>query len=286
MIKAENVNYIYQQGMPFERQALYDVNIEIEDGSLVALIGHTGSGKSTLIQHFNALVKPTSGKIIINGIDVTAPKADLRLVRKTVGLVFQYPEHQLFEETVYKDIAFGPKNMGFSDEEIDKRVRESAALVGLKEKHLTRSPFDLSGGQKRRVAIAGVLAMNPKVLILDEPTAGLDPKGRDEILATIKKLHEENKEMIIIFVSHSMEDVAKTAERVIVMNGGHVEMQGTVAEVFAQAEHLQKIGLNVPQVTLLTDKLRLAGYDLPEHIYTVKYTADAIKKLIGGGGNV
>ena len=286
MIKAENVNYIYQQGMPFERQALYDVNIEIEDGSLVALIGHTGSGKSTLIQHFNALVKPTSGKIIINGIDVTAPKADLRLVRKTVGLVFEYPEHQLFEETVYKDIAFGPKNMGFSDEEIDKRVRESAALVGLKEKHLTRSPFDLSGGQKRRVAIAGVLAMNPKVLILDEPTAGLDPKGRDEILATIKKLHEENKEMIIIFVSHSMEDVAKTAERVIVMNDGHVEMQGTVAEVFAQAEHLQKIGLNVPQVTLLTDKLRLAGYDLPEHIYTVKYAADAIKKLIGGGGNV
>ena len=286
MIKAENVNYIYQQGMPFERQALYDVNIEIEDGSLVALIGHTGSGKSTLIQHFNALVKPTSGKIIINGIDVTAPKADLRLVRKTVGLVFQYPEHQLFEETVYKDIAFGPKNMGFSDEEIDKRVRESAALVGLKEKHLTRSPFDLSGGQKRRVAIAGVLEMNPKVLILDEPTAGLDPKGRDEILATIKKLHEENKEMIIIFVSHSMEDVAKTAERVIVMNDGHVEMQGTVAEVFAQAEHLQKIGLNVPQVTLLTDKLRLAGYDLPEHIYTVKYAADAIKKLIGGGGNV
>ena len=286
MIKAENVNYIYQQGMPFERQALYDVNIEIEDGSLVALIGHTGSGKSTLIQHFNALVKPTSGKIIINGIDVTAPKADLRLVRKTVGLVFQYPEHQLFEETVYKDIAFGPKNMGFSDEEIDKRVRESAALVGLKEKHLTRSPFDLSGGQKRRVAIAGVLAMNPKVLILDEPTAGLDPKGRDEILATIKKLHEENKEMIIIFVSHSMEDVAKTAERVIDMNDGHVEMQGTVAEVFAQAEHLQKIGLNVPQVTLLTDKLRLAGYDLPEHIYTVKYAADAIKKLIGGGGNV
>lgn len=286
MIKAENVNYIYQQGMSFERQALYDVNIEIEDGSLVALIGHTGSGKSTLIQHFNALVKPTSGKIIINGIDVTAPKADLRLVRKTVGLVFQYPEHQLFEETVYKDIAFGPKNMGFSDEKIDKRVRESAALVGLKEKHLTRSPFDLSGGQKRRVAIAGVLAMNPKVLILDEPTAGLDPKGRDEILATIKKLHEENKEMIIIFVSHSMEDVAKTAERVIVMNDGHVEMQGTVAEVFAQAEHLQKIGLNVPQVTLLTDKLRLAGYDLPEHIYTVKYAADAIKKLIGGGGNV
>lgn len=246
----------------------------------------TAPSISKLSATSTSLVKPTSGKIIINGIDVTAPKADLRLVRKTVGLVFQYPEHQLFEETVYKDIAFGPKNMGFSDEKIDKRVRESAALVGLKEKHLMRSPFDLSGGQKRRVAIAGVLAMNPKVLILDEPTAGLDPKGRDEILATIKKLHEENKEMIIIFVSHSMEDVAKTAERVIVMNDGHVEMQGTVAEVFAQAEHLQKIGLNVPQVTLLTDKLRLAGYNLPEHIYTVKYAADAIKKLIGGGGNV
>lgn len=286
MIKAENVNYIYQQGMPFERQALYDVNIEIEDGSLVALIGHTGSGKSTLIQHFNALVKPTSGKIIINGIDVTAPKADLRLVRKTVGLVFQYPEHQLFEETVYKDIAFGPKNMGFSDEEIDKRVRESAALVGLKEKHLTRSPFDLSGGQKRRVAIAGVLAMNPKVLILDEPTAGLDPKGRDEILATIKKTsrRKQRNDNYIRFTFNGGR--CKNAERVIVMNGGHVEMQGTVAEVFAQAEHLQKIGLNVPQVTLLTDKLRLAGYDLPEHIYTVKYAADAIKKLIGGGGNV
>ena len=286
MIKAENVNYIYQQGMPFERQALYDVNIEIEDGSLVALIGHTGSGKSTLIQHFNALLVPTSGEVLLNGENIYADKSKLKTIRQKVGLVFQYPEHQLFEETVYKDIAFGPKNMGFSDEKIDKRVRESAALVGLKEKHLTRSPFDLSGGQKRRVAIAGVLAMNPKVLILDEPTAGLDPKGRDEILATIKKLHEENKEMIIIFVSHSMEDVAKTAERVIVMNDGHVEMQGTVAEVFAQAEHLQKIGLNVPQVTLLTDKLRLAGYDLPEHIYTVKYAADAIKKLIGGGGNV
>ena len=287
MIKTQDLAFTYPGTEDqVNTRALRGVDVTIERGSFVVILGHNGSGKSTLIQHFNALVKPTSGKIIINGIDVTAPKADLRLVRKTVGLVFQYPEHQLFEETVYKDIAFGPKNMGFSDEEIDKRVRESAALVGLKEKHLTRSPFDLSGGQKRRVAIAGVLAMNPKVLILDEPTAGLDPKGRDEILATIKKLHEENKEMIIIFVSHSMEDVAKTAERVIVMNDGHVEMQGTVAEVFAQAEHLQKIGLNVPQVTLLTDKLRLAGYDLPEHIYTVKYAADAIKKLIGGGGNV
>lgn len=286
MIKAENVNYIYQQGMPFESHALHDVNLEIPDGSLVALIGHTGSGKSTLIQHFNALVKPTSGKITVDGIDVTDNKADLRLVRRTVGLVFQYPEHQLFEETVYKDISFGPKNMGLSEKEIDERVRKSASLVGIKEKYLDRSPFDLSGGQKRRVAIAGVLAMNPKVLILDEPTAGLDPKGRDGILSLIKNLHEENPEMIIIFVLHSMEDVAKTAEHVIVMNEGHVEMQGTVAEIFTKAEKLQKIGLNVPQITLLADKLRKAGYNLPEHIYTVKYAANVIKDLIGGGKNV
>lgn len=286
MIKAENVNYIYQQGMPFERQALYDINLEIPDGALVALIGHTGSGKSTLIQHFNALVKPTEGKIFVDGIDVTAPKADLKLVRRTVGLVFQYPEHQLFEETVYKDIAFGPKNMGLSEEEIDERVRKSAALVGLKEKYLERSPFELSGGQKRRAAIAGVLAMNPRVLILDEPTAGLDPKGRDDILSTVKKLHDERDDMIIIFVSHSMEDVAKTAEHVIVMNEGHIEMQGSVAEVFSHAERLQEIGLNVPQITLLADRLRKAGYALPEQIYTVKYAAQAIQNLIGGSGNV
>ena len=233
MIKAENVNYIYQQGMPFERQALYDVNIEIEDGSLVALIGHTGSGKSTLIQHFNALVKPTSGKIIINGIDVTAPKADLRLVRKTVGLVFQYPEHQLFEETVYKDIAFGPKNMGFSDEEIDKRVRESAALVGLKEKHLTRSPFDLSGGQKRRVAIAGVLAMNPKVLILDEPTAGLDPEERLRFQSIISEI---KKDKIILISTHIVEDVHAVCETVAVMRDGKIIKSGTREEMAACAE--------------------------------------------------
>lgn len=285
MIKAENVNYIYQKGTPFERQALFDINLEIADGSLVALIGHTGSGKSTLIQLFNALVKPTSGRILVDGIDVTAQKADLRLIRRMVGLVFQYPEHQLFEETVYKDIAFGPTNMGLSEKEIDERVRKSAALVGLKEKHLERSPFDLSGGQKRRAAIAGVLAMEPKVLILDEPTAGLDPKGRDDILNTIKRLHEENSDMIIIFVSHSMEDVAKTAERVIVMNEGRIEMEGSVAEVFTQAERLQRIGLNVPQITLLTDKLRNAGFNLPEEIYTVKYAAKAIAALVGGDGN-
>ncbi|MCI9086524.1 MAG: energy-coupling factor transporter ATPase [Clostridia bacterium] len=286
MIKAENVNYIYQQGTPFERQALYDINLEIPDGSFTAIIGHTGSGKSTLIQHFNALVKPTSGKITIDGIDVTAAKTDLKLIRRTVGLVFQYPEHQLFEETVYKDIAFGPTNMELSSEEIDERVRESAALAGLNENLLERSPFDLSGGQKRRVAIAGVLAMKPKVLILDEPTAGLDPSGRDSILKTIKSLHKKNRDMIIIFISHSMEDVAKTAEHIIVMNKGRIETEGNVSEIFEKADTLRKIGLNVPQITTLCDRLRNAGLNLPENIYTVGYAADALTSLLGGGRNV
>ncbi len=286
MIKAENVNYIYQHGTPFARQALYDINLEIPDDSLTAIIGHTGSGKSTLIQHFNALIKPTSGKIEINGIDVTNPKADLTLIRRTSGLVFQYPEHQLFEETVYKDIAFAPKNMGLNEKEIDERVKESAAMAGLSEKYLERSPFELSGGQKRRAAIAGVLAMKPKVLILDEPTAGLDPKGRDEILNTIKVLHKTNREMIILFVSHSMEDVAKTAEHIIVMNKGHIEMQGSTAEIFTRAEYLRQIGLNVPQITLLCDKLRNAGINLPDNIYTVHDAAKAIAPLMGGGRNV
>lgn len=282
MLKVENVSCTYQAGTPFERQALHSINLEIPDGSLVALIGHTGSGKSTLIQHFNALIKPTSGRIIIDGTDVTSPKTDLKLIRRKVGLVFQYPEHQLFEETTYKDIAFGPSNMGLSKEEIDTRVRKSAYLVGLEEKYLERSPFDLSGGQKRRAAIAGVLAMEPKILILDEPTAGLDPKGRDDILGIIRTLHEENKDMIIIFVSHSMEDVAKTAEHIIVMNEGCIEMEGSVSEVFARADRLQEIGLNVPQITLLADKLRNAGYPLTDDIYTVKRAAKAISELIGG----
>lgn len=282
MIRAEHVGYIYQKGTPFEHRALYDINLEIADGTLAAVIGHTGSGKSTLIQHFNALVKPTEGRVIVDGADITNPKTDLRLIRRKVGLVFQYPEHQLFEEIVYKDIAFGPSAMGLSKAEIDERVRLGARLAGLEEELLRRSPFELSGGQKRRAAIAGVLAMEPKVLILDEPTAGLDPKGRDAMLSVIKKLHEENKDMIIIFVSHSMEEVARIAERVIVMNEGRVEIDGTAEEVFSDAERLRRIGLNAPQMALLADKLRAAGYDLPENIYTVEQAAAAVKKLIGG----
>ncbi len=282
MIKAENVSYVYQQGMPNERTALTDVNLEIPDGAFCAFIGHTGSGKSTLIQHFNALIKPTSGRIFIDGIDVTAPSADLKLIRRTVGLVFQYPEHQLFEETVYKDIAYGPSNMGLSEEEIRKRVYTSLALVGLKEKYLERSPFELSGGQKRRVAIAGVLAMSPKVLILDEPTAGLDPKGRDDILSMLKRLHGKREDMTVIFVSHSMEDVAETAEMVVVMNEGRVAMTGSVAEVFSHGEELKSMGLNVPEVTRVTDNLRADGFAVPEHVYTVEYAAKHLARMING----
>ncbi len=286
MIKAENLSYIYQTGTPFARKALDGISLEIPDGSLTAIIGHTGSGKSTLIQHFNALIKPTSGKITIDGIDVTDPKTDLRLIRRTVGLVFQYPEHQLFEETVYKDIAFGPKNMGLNEEEIDARVREGLSLAGLDEKYLERSPFDLSGGQKRRAAIAGVLAMRPKVLILDEPTAGLDPRGRDSLLNTIKELHEKNRKMIIIFVSHSMEEVAETAERIIVMNNGSIRAEGSIDEIFAQEEMLRETGLNVPQITLLCARLRKAGMKLPENIYTVRQAVNALTPILRGDGNV
>ena len=279
MIKAENVNYIYQQGLPFERQALYDVNIEIEDGSLVALIGHTGSGKSTLIQHFNALVKPTSGKIIINGIDVTAPKADLRLVRKTVGLVFQYPEHQLFEMTVYKDVAYGPGNLGLSEDEIDKRVREALETVGLGDEIYEKSPFELSGGQKRRAAIAGVLAMEPEVLILDEPTAGLDPKGRDEILDAIKLMHEKRK-ITVILVSHSMEDVAKLVDRIVVLAKGKIAVTGTPKEVFAQTEKLESIGLAAPQISYVFSELIQRGYDVPSDVYTVSEATEVLYKFL------
>ncbi len=285
MIKTEHVEYIYNKGMPFETYALRDVNLEIPDGSITAVIGHTGSGKSTLIQMFNALIRPDSGRIIIDGVDITEKGADLKEIRRKVGLVFQYPEHQLFEETVYKDIAFGPKNMGLSEEEIGLRVRRAMELTCIDERYSDCSPFELSGGQKRRTAIAGVFAMEPEVLILDEPAAGLDPKGRAEMLDTIKALHEKNPKMIIIFVSHSMEDVAETADNVIVMNSGRIEMSGSVSEIFSHSERLIEIGLDVPQITHLMLKLNLLGYHTDKDIFTVKEAVSSIKKLIGGGSD-
>lgn len=281
MIRIENLNYIYQPGMPGERQALFDINLTIPDGSLTALIGHTGSGKSTLIQHLNGLIKPSSGRIFLNDMNITDKRADMRFVRQKVGLVFQYPEHQLFEETVYKDIAFGPRNMGLDKKEIHERTVRAANAVGIDEKYFDRSPFDLSGGEQRRAAIAGVLAMEPEVLILDEPTAGLDPGGREDILNIIRNLHKARRGMIIIFVSHSMEDVAKTAERVIVMNKGGIDMEGTVEEIFSRSERLCEIGLDVQQITRIAGKLNSLDYDVPKNIYTVEDAADAIKKLIG-----
>lgn len=286
MIKTEHLEHIYEVGMPFEKHALYDINLEIEQGDFVALIGHTGSGKSTLIQHFNALMKPTNGKIFIDGIDITESKIDLKQIRRMVGLVFQYPEHQLFEDTVEKDIAFGPRNMGLTEEEIAQRVGEAMRLVGLQDDIRLKSPFELSGGQKRRVAIAGVLAMQPKVLILDEPTAGLDPAGRDDILGAVVELHEKSNGMTVIFVSHSMEDVAKIAKHVIVMNKGQVALSGTVAEVFSHGQELAQMGLAVPQVTMLFDRLRAMGAEVPKGIYTVQQAVDFLKQRIGGGRHV
>lgn len=285
MIKAENLSYVYQPGLPQQHSALKNISFEIADHDFVAVIGHTGSGKSTLIQHLNALIKPTSGRILLDGEDITDPKADLRAVRRRVGIVFQYPEHQLFEETVYRDIAFGPSNMGLSEEEIQKRVKEAMSFVGLDESFCEKSPFELSGGQKRRAAIAGVLAMEPEVLILDEPAAGLDPQGRNEMLDVIKELHNANPKMIIIFVSHSMEDVAAAADNVIVMSGGKIEMCGSVREIFSRSERLTEIGLDVPQITRLMMKLNLLGYHTRRDIFTVSEAAVEIKKLIGGGND-
>lgn len=276
-IKIENLTHVYMPKSPFEKIALENVSLDIKDGEFVALIGHTGSGKSTLIQHFNGLLEATSGEIIIDGIDITQKNAKLIDIRKKVGLVFQYPEYQIFEETIAKDIAFGPKNLGLSDEEIENRVIKAMEMVGLDyETYKDRSPFDLSGGQKRRVAIAGVVAMQPTTLILDEPTAGLDPKGRDDILGQISKLHKDYN-MTIVIVSHSMEDVAKIAERIIVMNGGKVALQGTPAEVFKEADKLEQIGLGVPQVTYLVRELRKKGFRLSDNVFTIE---DAKRELL------
>jgi len=282
MIQVKNLNYIYGEGLPSSRQALFDINLEIEPGEIVAVIGHTGSGKSTLIQHFNALTKPSSGTVVIDGIDITAKGVKKTEIRKKVGLVFQYPEHQLFEETVFDDIAYGPENLGLSKEEVKRAVLSACEIVGVKEKHFSRSPFELSGGQKRRVAIAGVIAMEPSVLVLDEPVAGLDPHGREEILAMILNLHEKRPDMTIIFVSHSMEDVARVAGRIIVMNKGAVAMTGSVAEVFSRGEELEKMGLTVPQITKITDKLRQMGFDVPPQIYTLKYGERVLARLLRG----
>lgn len=279
-IKIENLTHVYMPKSPFEKKALDNVNLLIEDGEFLALIGHTGSGKSTLIQHLNGLLEPTSGRILVDDIDITNKEAKLTEIRKKIGLVFQYPEYQLFEETIEKDIAFGPNNLGLSSEEVSRRVKKSMEMVGLDyETYKDVSPFDLSGGQKRRVAIAGVIAMEPKVLILDEPTAGLDPKGRDDILEQIKLLHEKYK-MTIVLVSHSMEDVGKLAQRIVVMNKGKVELLGKPSEVFKEVETLEKIGLAVPQVTYLMRVLRERGFNVSDEVFTVEKGTEAILKVL------
>ncbi len=278
ILKTEDLTYQYSIGTPFEKTAVDHVNLEIEEGAFVGIIGHTGSGKSTLIQHFNGLIRPTSGKIYLDGTDIWADKTNIRQVRFQVGLVFQYPEYQIFEDTVYKDIAFGPRNMGLSEAEIKERVEETAALVGLTQAQMNQSPFDLSGGQKRRVAIAGVMALRPKVLILDEPTAGLDPKGREDILREIRRYHKETGRTVLL-VSHSMEDMANCAEKILVMNAGKVFCYDTVENVFRQAKALQEIGLAVPQITRVCMQLREQGIPLSDDIYTVEAAYQQILQL-------
>ena len=280
-IEVRNLTHIYKDGSLEEKVAVDNVSFSIKNGEFVAIIGHTGSGKSTLILHLNGLEKATSGSIIINDIDITKPKVNLIDIRKQVGIVFQYPEYQLFEETVEKDISYGPKNLNLPEEEVNNRVREAMQMVGLDyEKYKDKSPFELSGGQKRRVAIAGVLAMNPNILILDEPTAGLDPKGRDFILDKIKNLHK-NYNMTIIIVSHSMEDVANIAERVIVMNDGSIAIDDKVSNVFKRVEELEAMGLAVPQVTYLMRELKKKGFDVLDDVYTVEQAKSEILRVLG-----
>ena len=279
-IKIENLTHVYMPKTPFEKKALDNVNLVIEDGEFLVLIGHTGSGKSTLIQHLNGLLEPSSGRIIVDDLDLTNKETKLTDIRKKIGLVFQYPEYQLFEETIEKDIAFGPNNLGLSQEEVSNRVKKSMEMVGLDyETYKDVSPFDLSGGQKRRVAIAGVIAMEPKVLILDEPTAGLDPKGRDDILEQIKILHEKYK-MTIVLVSHSMEDVGKLAERIVVMNKGKVTLTGKPAEIFKEVETLEEIGLAVPQVTYLMRALKEKGFNVSDEVFTVEEGSKELLRVL------
>lgn len=283
IIKIENLTHTYGIGTPFERSAVKDMNLSVYRGELLGLIGHTGSGKSTLIQHLNGLLKPTSGRVLLNGKDIWAEPKKIRDVRFRVGLVFQYPEYQLFEETVYRDIAFGPKNMGLSGEALDRRIREAARFAGLSEDKLEQSPFALSGGQKRRVAIAGVIAMEPEVLVLDEPSAGLDPRGREELLEHIRAYHQERGNTVVL-VSHSMEEIARYADRIAVLAGGNVLMTGTPREVFSHGSALMKAGLDVPQVTRVAMELRKRGLPIDPAVYTVEELRDALLSLRKGGG--
>jgi len=284
-IEIQNLTHTYGVGTPFEKNALDNINLTIEDGDFIGLIGHTGSGKSTLVQHLNGLLKPSSGKILVDGCDMWDKSTDIRQIRFKIGLVFQYPEHQLFEETVYKDIAFGPTNMGLSEDEIKERVLSAMDFVGLDYSLLEQSPFELSGGQKRRVAIAGVIAMRPEVLVLDEPTAGLDPKARDDLLLQIKKYHKENKSTVII-VSHSMEDMAKTVDKIIVANHGKIEKFLPVEEIFVDAGELNAIGLDIPMITKVFRTLKDRGIDIDTNVYTVKFACELVlKKLREVNGN-
>ena len=279
IIRVEHLNYVYNPGMPDETTALDDVSFSVDEGDFVGIIGSTGSGKSTLISHFNGLNRPTSGRILIDGKDMWEQGADLRAFRFQVGLVMQYPEYQLFEETCAKDIAYGPRNMGLDEAEIDRRVKEAAAFVGLSDALLQKSPFELSGGQKRRVAIAGVMAMHPRVLVLDEPAAGLDPEGRDTILSQIRDYHEKTG-ITVLLVSHSMEDIAKYANLVLVMSHAKLAMYDTVENVFAHAQELLELGLSVPQVTQIFLKLRQMGLDIPTDVYTMPYAVKTIQKAL------
>ena len=280
ILEVKQLQYVYSPGTPFEHTALEDVSFSVERGEFIGVIGHTGSGKSTLMQHLNGLLKPTSGSILLDGKDIWSDKALTRQSRFRVGLVFQYPEYQLFEETVYRDIAFGPKNMKLPEAEIDRRVREAAGFVGLTEEQLQASPFDLSGGQKRRVAIAGVIAMEPEILVLDEPTAGLDPEGREEILANIDA-YRRAKGATVMMVSHSMNDVARLTDRLLVMNGSRLVMDGTPREVFSRAQELLDMGLDIPEITRVFLELRKLGLPV-EQVYTVSQAVDALAKLKGG----
>ena len=283
VLETHNLTHVYAEGTPFEKTALDDVSLSIEKGELVGIIGHTGSGKSTFVQHLNGLLKPTSGKVLLDGEDIWKDPKQIRRVRFRVGMVFQYPEYQLFEETVYKDIAFGAKNMGLSDDEVDARVRRAAAFVGLKNELLDNSPFDLSGGEKRRAAIAGVMAMEPEVLILDEPTAGLDPKGRNNLLSQIENYRKENGTTILL-VSHSMEDVARLADRVLVMHKGQLKMLAPTEEVFSRAEELEEMGLSVPAVTKVFMGLKNRGINVGKNAYTVESAVSALVARFGKGG--